>query len=104
MCFRGAGGLQYRFDGFTLDYKRGELRDGEQGVEIEPRAFAVLCYFVENQGLLISKDELIEKIWDGRFISDAAVSTAIKSVRKAFGDDGTNQKYIRTVHGRVSVL
>lgn len=100
MCFRGAGGLQYRFDGFTLDYKRGELRDGEQGVEIEPRAFAVLCYFVENQGLLISKDELIEKIWDGRFISDAAVSTAIKSVRKAFGDDGTNQKYIRTVHGR----
>ena len=67
---------------------------------LERRAFAALSYLVENSDRLISKDELVEKIWDGRIVTDAAISTVIKTVRKALGDDGSNQKYIRTVHGR----
>ncbi len=66
----------------------------------EPRAFAVLAYLVQNADRLIGKDELIEKIWDGRFVSDAAVSTVVKTARRSIGDDGTAQKYIKTVHGR----
>ena len=60
----------------------------------------MLTYLVENSDRLITKDELVEKIWDGRFITDAAISTVVKTVRKALGDDGNTQKYVRTVHGR----
>ena len=79
---------------------RGELLNAGEAVSLERRAFAALSYLVENSDRLISKDELVEKIWDGRFITDAAISTVIKTIRKALGDDGTTQKYIRTVHGR----
>lgn len=90
----------YRFDPFTLDLSLGHLlRDGEE-VAIEPRAFALLCYMVENRGRLISKTELVENIWGGRFISDTAISTLIKTARRAVDDDGKAQRLIRTVHCR----
>lgn len=66
----------------------------------EPMTYAVLTHLVQNAGRLVPKDELVEKVWDGRFISDAAISTAIKSLRRVLGDDGKQQRYIRTVHGR----
>lgn len=90
----------YRFDGFTIDPSRGELaRDGED-VPIEPRAFRLLCHLVENRDRLVSKDELVQTIWDGRFITDTAISTLVKTARKAVQDDGKAQRLIRTVHGR----
>jgi DNA-binding winged helix-turn-helix (wHTH) protein/tetratricopeptide (TPR) repeat protein len=92
--------LRYAFDGFVLDLDRGELRRGEEAVPAEPMAYAVLSHLVQNAERLVAKDELIEKVWDGRFISDAAVSTVIKSLRRILGDDGKQQRYIRTIHGR----
>ena len=92
--------LRFAFDGFVLDLERGDLRRGDEAVPLEPMAYAVLGHLVQNAERLVTKDELIEKVWDGRFISDAAVSTAIKSLRRALGDDGTQQRLIRTVHGR----
>ncbi len=61
---------------------------------------ALLCLLVENHDRLVSKSELLEKVWDGRVVSDAAISTVIKSTRKVLGDDGTRQHFIRTVRGR----
>ncbi|MFV2035071.1 MAG: winged helix-turn-helix domain-containing tetratricopeptide repeat protein, partial [Halocynthiibacter sp.] len=55
---------------------------------------------VGNHHRLVSKDELIENIWDGRVVSEAVISTVIKSVRRALGDDGNTQKYVKTVRGR----
>ncbi|MBW6417642.1 winged helix-turn-helix domain-containing protein [Celeribacter sp. PS-C1] len=97
-----AGGdeVHYAFDDFVLDLDRGELRHGEEAVSMEPMAYAVLGHLVQNAERLVARDELIEKVWEGRFISDAAVSTVIKSLRRALGDDGKQQRYIRTVHGR----
>ncbi|MCB1431261.1 MAG: winged helix-turn-helix domain-containing protein [Alphaproteobacteria bacterium] len=92
--------MQYIFDAFTLDLDRGELTFGEDVVAVEPRAFSVLSYLVANSDRLISKDELIEKVWDGLIVSDAAISTVIKTARRAVNDDGATQKYIKTVHGR----
>ncbi|MFX8883384.1 winged helix-turn-helix domain-containing protein, partial [Acinetobacter baumannii] len=45
-------------------------------------------------------DEIIEKVWDSRIVSDAAISSRIKSARQALGDDGRSQRFIRTVHRR----
>jgi TolB-like protein len=60
--------------------------------------FALLALLVENRDRLVSKDEIIEKVWDGRIISDAAVASRVKSARQALGDDGRSQRFIRTIH------
>lgn len=92
--------MQYLFEGFTLDIDRGELLRGGEALAVEPRAFALISYLVENADRLIGKDELVEKLWEGRIVTDAAISTLVKSARRALGDSGTLQKYIRTMHGR----
>lgn len=92
--------MKYRFDDFTLDLAAGELRNRETVVAADQLTFLVLAYLVENADRLIPKEELVEKVWNGRFISDSAISSAIKSVRKAIGDSGSAQRLVRTVHGR----
>jgi len=92
--------MRLEFDDFVLDTRRGDLRAGGQEQALEPRAFGLLCLLVENHDRLVSKDEILEKVWDGRIVTDSAVSTVVKTVRKALGDDGDAQKYVRTVRGR----
>lgn len=94
------GRMIFTFDEFELDLACGELRRGGATVSIEPRAFALLSLLVEHHDRLVTREEMIDKAWDGRIVSDAAISTAVKSARKAMGDDGVQQKYIRTSHGR----
>ncbi len=90
----------YRFAQFELDLARAELRAGGEPCPLEPQVFALLALLVENRERLVSRDELIEKIWDGRVVTDAAVASRVKSARQALGDDGRAQRYIRTVHRR----
>jgi DNA-binding winged helix-turn-helix (wHTH) protein len=92
--------MRYRFDDFTLDLDRGLLLESERDIATEPRAFALLSLLVMNHDRMVSKAEIIEKVWDGRIVSDAAIATVIKTTRKALGDTGAAQKYIRTVRGR----
>lgn len=92
--------MLYVFDDCQLDTGKLELRRNGEEVSLEPQVFALLSLLVENRERLLTKDELIEKIWDGRIVSEAAVSSCIKSARRAVGDDGTSQRIIRTVHGR----
>ena len=90
----------YRFGHFELDMARVELRAAGAACPVEPQVFALLALLVENRERLVSRDELIEKVWDGRVVSDAAVASRIKSARQALGDDGKTQRFIRTVHGQ----
>lgn len=90
----------YCFDQYELDTDRYELRDGDKAVALEPQVFALLALLVENCERMVSKDELIEKIWHGRVVSEAAISSRIKKARKALGDDGKSQRLIQTVHGK----
>jgi TolB-like protein len=90
----------YRFGAFELDTARVELRTNGVLCPLEPQVFSLLALLVENRERLVSKAEIVEKVWDGRAISDAAIASRIKSVRKALGDDGSQQRFIRTMHGR----
>jgi TolB-like protein len=90
----------YAFDEFELDASKVELRRDGAPVAIEPQVFALLLLLVENQDRMVSKDEIIEKIWDGRIVSESALTSRIKSARKALGDDGKTQSFIRTVHSQ----
>lgn len=94
------GQMLYRFDRFELDTDRMELRaDGTQ-CAVEPQVFALLVLLVENRDRMVSKDEIVEKIWEGRIVSDAAVASRVKSARQVLGDDGKAQRLIRTLHRR----
>ena len=88
----------YRFGPFELDMGKVELRARGDVCPVEPQVFALIAFLVENRERLVSRDELIEKIWDGRVVSDAAVSSRVKSARQALGDSGREQRYIRTQH------
>lgn len=92
--------LQYRFGPFELDPARFELRERGEPVHLEPQVLSLLILLAGNAERLVSKDEVIEKIWGGRFISDTAIASRIKSARRALGDDGRQQRFIRTVHGK----
>jgi TolB-like protein/Tfp pilus assembly protein PilF len=90
----------YRFAGFELDMDRFELRDRGVPVAVEPQVFALLALLVTNRERMVPKDEIHERIWSGRVVSEAALSSRIRSVRQAIGDDGNAQRLIRTVHGK----
>lgn len=90
----------YSFDEFELDTGKAELREGGVPVAAEPQVFQLLVLLAENADRLVSKEEIAEVIWRDRVVSDAAISSRIKSARHAIGDDGSAQKYIKTVHGR----
>lgn len=87
------------FADFELDTDRIELRSNGAPVAVEPQVFALLRLLIENRDRMVSKEEIIEKVWNGRNISDAAIASRIKSARRAIGDDGRAQGVIRTVHG-----
>ncbi len=88
----------YRFGAFELDTAKVELRSGNEVCCVEPQVFALLALLVDNRERLVSKDEIIEKVWDGRVVSEAAVASRIKSARKILGDDGKTQRFIKTIH------
>jgi TolB-like protein len=90
----------YAFDHFELDLAAVELRAGDKSLPLEPQVFALLALLVENRERLVSKDEIIEKVWDGRPVTDAALASRVKSARQALGDDGKSQRFIRTIHGQ----
>lgn len=90
----------YCFAEFELDLAAVELRADGKAVSLEPQVFALLALLVENGERLVSKDEIVEKVWDGRIVSDAAVASRVKSARQALGDDGKSQRFIKTIHGQ----
>jgi len=78
----------YRFGEYALDTQTYTLQRAKVVVPLEPQVFSVLFYLMENRDRVVSKDDLIEAVWDGRIVSDAAISSRINSVRQAVGDNG----------------
>jgi DNA-binding winged helix-turn-helix (wHTH) protein len=89
----------FRFDVFELNLAKRELRCDGTVVPVEPQVFALLQLLIENRDRAVSKDEIIERVWSGRIVSDSALSSRIKSLRQALGDDGDAQKYLQTLRG-----
>ncbi len=90
----------WRFDGFLFDTQRYELRHGDEVIRVEPQVFDVLAQLIGNRERCVTKEELFDAVWGGRFVGEAALTSRIKAARRALGDDGESQRYIRTVRGR----
>lgn len=94
------GSSTWRFDAFSLDLPRYELRRNGIAIHMEPQVFDVLTVLVRNHRRVVTKHELLDAVWGGRFVSESALTSRIKAVRRVLGDDGASQRYIRTVRGR----
>lgn len=86
----------YRFGLCEIDIERLELRVDGALQAIEPQVFSLLKHLIENRDKVVSKDEMIAAVWNGRIVSDATLSSRINAARKAVGDTGRSQSVIRT--------
>ena len=92
--------MTYRFDNCELDDERRLLVRQEQRIGMEPKAFDVLVYLVENRERVVSKDDLLRQFWADAFVGDAALNRCIMLVRKAVGDTDAPRRLIETHHRR----
>ncbi len=90
----------FAFGDQRLDLDRCELRRGGDEVALQPQVFELLTYLLHNRHRVVSKDDLLHVIWDGRAVSDSAFTTRINAVRRAIGDDGASQRLVRTYTGK----
>lgn len=90
----------YSFGQCELDTERLELRRDGDLQAIEPQVFSLLVHLIENRDHVVSKDDLIEAVWEGRIVSDATLSSRISAARTAVGDTGRAQAIIRTMPRR----
>jgi adenylate cyclase len=89
--------LRYLFEDCVFDTDRRELCRRAAVVAVAPQVFDLLDYLIRNRERVVSKDDLIAAIWDGRIVSDTAVTTRINAARSAIGDSGEQQRLIRTL-------
>lgn len=90
----------WHFDEFVLDVACYELRRDGVPIPMEPQVFDVMTHLVINHHRMVTKNELFDTVWGGRFVGEAALSSRIKVARRVLGDDGESQRYIRTIRGR----
>src|SRR5258706_12922734 len=91
------GSLRYIFENYAFDTDRRELHRGADVVSVAPQVFDLLDSLIRNRERVVSKDDLINAIWNGRIVSDAALTTRLNVARTAIGDSGEEQRLIKTL-------
>jgi len=93
---RSGRNVLFLFNNYSLDCERRELRVGSTAITIEPQVFDILVYLIENRDRVVSKDDLIGSVWGGRIVAESTLTSRINAVRKALGDSGEKQDFVRT--------
>ncbi len=91
----------YRFDDFYLDARNRQLSRNGEPLALNSKYLDVLLLLVKHSGQLVEKQRIFDEVWDGVFVTDAALTQCIKDIRKQLGDDASSPRYIKTVpkHG-----
>ena len=92
--------MRFLFGDCQLDTDRYEVRRDDVVQPVEPQVFDVLALLLRERGRVVSKEELLDTVWGSRFVGESALTSRVKAARRAIGDDGREQRLIRTVHGR----
>src|SRR5262249_32731410 len=94
---RGQRTVLYRFENHVLDVNRRELRRGGALLAVEPKVFDLLVPLIANRNRVVSKDDLIAAVWNGRIVSESTLTSCINAARGAIGDSGDAQRLIKTL-------
>jgi TolB-like protein len=89
--------LRFVFADCVLDPDRRELIRASEVMPVGPQVFDVLLYMLRNRERVVSKDDLLKAVWNGRIVSESTLASHINAVRKAIGDSGDEQRLIRTI-------
>ena len=93
----GAGRLRYRFDDCVIDTDRRELRRANALVEVAPQVFDLLVHLIRHRDRVVSKEDLLASVWQGRIVSDSALFNRINAARSAIGDTRRSAALIKTL-------
>ena len=88
--------MQFSFGNYLLDVDKRELRLDSDALAVAPQVFDLLVYLVENSDRVVTKDDLIASVWNGRIVSDSTLTGHINAARVAIGDNGKEQRFIKT--------
>src|SRR5258705_9748404 len=89
--------MLFSFEDYVLDTGRRELRRGRAVIAVQPQVFDLLEYVISNRERVVTKDDMLDAIWGGRIVSESALTTRINAARSALGDNGEEQRLIRTL-------
>ena len=92
--------MRYQSENFILDTDDYSLTRNGVSHPIEPQVFDLLVYLIENRNRVVTREELLDQLWNGRIVSDSAINARLKEARKAVGDSGKGQRVIKTIHRR----
>ena len=87
----------YAFENYSLDPNRRELRREAELIAVEPLVFDLLQFLIRNRDRVVSKDDLIAGVWNGRIVSESTLTSRMNAARNAVGDSGEAQRLIRTI-------
>ena len=90
----------WRFGPFVLNEATWELAKDGEPVSIEPQSLRLLIYLIRHKERVVSRDNLVDAIWEGRAVSDWAISGAIKALRTALADLNKDKRFVKTIHSR----
>lgn len=90
----------YAFEGYGLDTDRRELRRANALIPIQPQVFDLLEYLIRKRDRVVSKDDLLAAVWNGRIVSESTLASRVNAARSAIGDDGESQRLIRTLRSK----
>src|SRR5215831_11314287 len=89
--------MPFLFADCVLDPDRRELSRGPEVIATGPQVFDLLVYLLQNRDRVVSKDNLLDTVWGGRIVSESTLASHLNAARKAIGDNGQEQRLIRTV-------
>ena len=92
--------MQYQSENFILNTDDYSLTRNGVKHPIEPQVFDLLVYLIDNRNRVVTREELLDQLWNGRIVSDSAINARLKEARKAVGDTGKLQRVIKTFHRR----
>ena len=91
--------MRLAFDTFVLDLDQRRLFKGGVEIRLQPKSFELLRVLVEARPKVLSKDDILEAVWPGTFVSENSLATVVRDLRNALGDDAQEPRYIRTAFG-----
>src|SRR5215471_962958 len=89
--------MLFLFDKFSVDTERRELRRDGEPRPVEPQVFDLLEYLLRNRDRVVTRDDLLAGVWNGRIVSESTLASRLNAVRNAIGDNGEDQRLIRTL-------